>query len=64
LEFWAYGWTILELNEGFFFSFYKWEEESEKKNRFVRWHSNDVEGLLIAAMLIANKEAYTLIYRA
>jgi hypothetical protein len=58
------GGLFWNLMKGFFFSFYKWEEESEKKNRFVRWHSNDVEGLLIAAMLIANKEAYTLIYRA
>jgi hypothetical protein len=53
------GGLFWSLPKGFFSHFTDGKRRVKKKIA-----SNDVEGLLIAAMLIANKEAYTLIYRA
>ncbi len=47
--------------EGLFFSFYRWEEESEKIIHFVCLHNDNAEGLFLAIALLANEKTYTLV---
>jgi hypothetical protein len=48
--------------KGCCFSFYRWEEESEKKIHFICLHNDNVEGLLLVVALLTNEKTYTLVY--
>ncbi len=39
-------------------------ESTVARKSFICWHSDNAEGLFLAAMLIANEKAYTLVCRA